>query len=328
MFHFCTLFDSRFLTRGLALYESLLGSGEDFQLYVFAFDDKCHEILKRLSLEKITAISLNEFEDEDLLAAKATRSRMEYCWTCTPSVIRYALDKFGLPTCTYIDADLYFYNSPQPLFDEMAGHSVLITEHRYTRRYDQSRKSGKYCVQFMAFRNDARARQALEWWRAACNAWCYARHEGGKFGDQKYLDDWTERFEGVHVLEHLGGGLAPWNTQQYEFSQRNERIVGRSRFSGREFDPIFYHFHHVTLYTNGQVDLSGYRLSPDVKALFYRPYLKHLCHIAQRLSALEDSPDVRGEVPLRLDGLRARLRRLKHYALSNIVIRDKFLASQ
>ncbi len=32
--------------------------------------------------------------------------------------------------------------------------SVLITDHRYTPIYDQSLKSGRYCVQFITFKND------------------------------------------------------------------------------------------------------------------------------------------------------------------------------
>ncbi|MFN3270416.1 MAG: hypothetical protein ACK42G_07510, partial [Candidatus Kapaibacteriota bacterium] len=44
--------------------------------------------------------------------------------------------------------------------------------------------------------------------------------------DQLYLDDWTERFKGVHVMKHLGGGLAAWNVQQYEFKNENEKILG------------------------------------------------------------------------------------------------------
>ena len=47
---FCTLFDSNYLTRGLAMYESLAKHCDDFHLFIFSFDDKCLEVLKKLKL--------------------------------------------------------------------------------------------------------------------------------------------------------------------------------------------------------------------------------------------------------------------------------------
>ena len=85
MYHFCTLFDSFYLTRGVAMYNSLEECGTDFHLYIFAFDDVSFEILNQLNLKHATIISLKEFEDEKLLDVKPSRSKAEYCWTCTSS---------------------------------------------------------------------------------------------------------------------------------------------------------------------------------------------------------------------------------------------------
>ena len=46
MMNFCTLFDSYYLDKGLALYSSLEKVSEDFTLYVFCFDEDSYEILK------------------------------------------------------------------------------------------------------------------------------------------------------------------------------------------------------------------------------------------------------------------------------------------
>lgn len=119
----------------------------------------------------------------------------------------------------------------------------MITEHRYTEKYDQTKTSGKYCVQFVFFKNDKRARKVLEWWREACLEWCYNRQEEGRFGDQKYLDDWCTRFEGVHELQHLGGGVAPWNMQQYTFINKRGKVYGIESSTKRVFNIVFYHFH-------------------------------------------------------------------------------------
>jgi hypothetical protein len=207
MYNYCTLFDSNYLTRGLAMYESLKLQTTAFHLYIFAFDDSAYKLLTKLNLEFVTVISLEQFEDEKLLAIKNTRGAGEYCWTCTPSTIKYCIEKFKLDECTYLDADLYFFGDPAILIEEMGDKSILLTEHRYTPAYDQSNTSGIYCVQFMTFKNTSDGMKALNWWRNACIDWCFARFEDGKFGDQKYLDDWTDRFEGVHVLQHLGGAI-------------------------------------------------------------------------------------------------------------------------
>ena len=89
MYNYCTLFDSKYLSRGLAMYESLKKHSNNFHLYIFAFDDKSYEILNKLSLDKVSVISLKDFENEELLAVKPTRSKAEYCWTCTSSVIKF-----------------------------------------------------------------------------------------------------------------------------------------------------------------------------------------------------------------------------------------------
>lgn len=279
--NFCTLFDSNFLVYGLALYESLKKNCQEFHLYVFAFDDECYNILKRLSLANVTTISLVEFEDEQLLSIKSSRTRGEYCWTCTPSTILYCLNKYNLPICTYLDSDIYFYNDPSILLKEIEDNDVIITEHRYTPKYDRTKDAGVYCVQFMTFRNTSNGLKVLNWWRNECIKWCFARHEDGKFGDQKYLDDWTERFKGVHVLKHLGGGVAPWNIQQYQ-SRGNRKLITKK--SNQIFDLIFYHFHDVKLHKHQlkYINLFNYDKSYKFFNLIYFPYIKHLISLVNK----------------------------------------------
>lgn len=249
MLNFCTLFDSVYLSRGVAMYESLKSQCVDFHLYIYAFDDVCYDFFCRNKLDYITVVSLDDFEDEELLSVKKSRSRGEYCWTCTPSIIKYTLEHYRLKDCTYLDADLYFFASPQVLLEEVGMNSVLITEHRYTKKYDQTNTSGKYCVQFVFFKNDERGRKVLEWWRNACLEWCYDRQEDGRFGDQKYLDDWMTRFEGVCELQYLGGGVAPWNMQQYTFIKKKSKVYGVENISEKRFEVVFFHFHSLAFFS-------------------------------------------------------------------------------
>jgi hypothetical protein len=292
MINFCTLFDSNYLTRGLAMYESLCRTTA-FHLFVIAFNDECYQYLERARLPHMTVIALKDFEDEALLRVKPNRSFAEYCWTCTPSVIQYCILNYNLSSCTYIDADMIFYNDPKILLDEMKGRSVLITEHRYTADYEQSAISGKYCVQFMCFKNNEAGMEVLNWWRERCLEWCYDRLEDGKFGDQKYLDDWTERFNCVHVMQYPGGGIAPWNVQQYDWIGTS---ILREKKSGKNYSLIFFHFHGVKFFTNGLISCCPpiYDLSREIKTGLYYPYFRMLITLEKQLRAEGVSFNING----------------------------------
>lgn len=285
--NFVTLFNSNYLSRGLLMYHSLHQFGLNFHLYVVAFDDITYDYFQKHPHENLTAISLAQFEDEKLLSIKSSRSAGEYCWTCTASTVLYAINTYQLQHCVYVDADMRFYSNPKPLFDEWGTKSTLITEHRYTPEYDQSAISGKYCVQFVGFRNDPDGIEALTWWRNSCIDWCYARAEDGKFGDQKYLDDWTKRFKNVHVLQHFGGGLAPWNMQQYDFRKENSKLIGKEILTGKEFEAVFFHFHGLKIYKDQVALLTGddYEMNPSVLELFYKPYVHDLIRISEKVHA-------------------------------------------
>ncbi|MFI5148633.1 MAG: glycosyl transferase [Bacteroidia bacterium] len=276
--NFCTLFNTAYLSRGLVLYQSLRTYAPESHLYVFAFDQQVFDFFKKENLPGLTVIPLSEFEDPELLRVKPSRSAAEYCWTSTPSTILFCIRKFNLPACTYVDADLCFYANPEVLLSEMGTDSVQITEHRYSREYDQSKASGKYCVQFMTFRNDKTGMIILESWRNSCLLWCYARVEEGKFGDQKYLDYWQDQFGHVNELKHPGGGLAPWNIQQYSFSVEGGILTGKVNSTGLLFNPVFYHFHDLKFYKDNLVLLTSslYEINGQVKSVFYKLYLKAL----------------------------------------------------
>ena len=280
--NFCILFDSNFLTLGYTMYTSLQKCCKNFHLYIFAFDDLAYEVLKQLNLPNVTVIALHEFEDEELLRVKPARTKGEYCWTCTGSTIKYCIEKFQLDHCTYLDADLYFFGDPETIVRELydAGKDVLITGHNYTKKHERiSKITGIYCVQFMVFKNTVEGMTVLNWWRNACIDWCYNRIEDGKFGDQKYLDDWPSKFSCVHVCTLPGAGIAPWNAADYDVvgqpSQGHPiQLVNRKKKVACEL--IFFHFHKFRLFENKVIWILGYRLPKKFMSHVYTPYT-HSC---------------------------------------------------
>lgn len=328
---FCTLFNSFYLPRGLLLYRSLENTGTDFHLYIFAFDEKAFQLLKKLNLRFATIISLQDFEDDKLKTVKPDRTLAEYCWTCTPATIVYVIEKFNEPACTYLDADMYFYQNPEVLFEEMGSNSVLLTEHRFPPKFNRSTLAGRFCVQFITFKNNSEGLNALYWWRDRCLEWCYNRYEDGKFGDQKYLDDWETRFESVHVLKHLGGGLAPWNAEQYSVVNRSgNKIFLSEKSSEKKFEAVFYHFHHVRFFKGGLVDLGWRYPGKSIIIQIYAPYILELMQTEAELKKLDSTFEI--PVPeytlIKHEGLKDTLKfwykkifRYNLFRTENIIIR-------
>jgi hypothetical protein len=137
---------------------------------------------------------------------------------------------------TYLDADLYFFGSPEPLFDEMGECFILIVPHRHAPEFSDAVRFGRYNVGFLSFRRSPVADACLRHWRNQCLEWCHDRCENGRFADQKYLDEWPTRFQGVCEVAHRGANVAPWNLSGYRVEIRREGVT-------MDGDPLlFYHF--------------------------------------------------------------------------------------
>lgn len=289
MLNFSTLFDHNYLSRALVLYESLRENcSEPFRLYTLATDDIAYNWLTQQKFDNIIIYSLHDLKTEYpvLERLQKERTRAEFSWTLSSFSTQYVLRKNDIESLTYLDADLCFYNDPKYLFDELKDESVIITPHNYTPRYDMTKTSGRYCVQFMYFKNNKDGNKVLEWWRAACEECCCASPMNGKFGDQKYLDDWLSRFPGiVHEEKHMGCGIAPWNVQQFDIEKKETKFLLRNKITKLQDNFIFFHFHGLKEGINKENkivwNLGEYELSNFELENLYRPYTQKLEEIAK-----------------------------------------------
>ncbi|OIO50758.1 glycosyl transferase [bacterium (Candidatus Gribaldobacteria) CG_4_10_14_0_2_um_filter_41_16] len=290
MYYFCTLFDKNYLFRGLALYDSLIRHCPDFKFWILCLDNEAYEMLEKLNLDKVVLISMAEFEDEELLAVKKTRSQLEYYWTLSPALPSYVLNKNPqIPSIAYLDSDLFFFADPKPLYDELGDGSVLIMEHKLPEGKKHKEKDvGKYNVGMMLFNNNAEGRKCLEWWRQKCNEWCYYKVEPTRFADQKYLDYFAEKFKGVVVSKHEGANLSYWNMKN--FRDRLKKIGGQIYIKGDQL--IFFHFSSIKFYDplskflpRGPLD--PYTLPSREKRLIYSIYFKATLYSIKKILAVD-----------------------------------------
>jgi hypothetical protein len=287
MRYFCTYFDSNYLLQGLALYRSLKQHSWPFTLWILCMDDPVFEVLTRLELKQTYLIPLRDLEkdDDQLRAAKQTRDVIEYYFTCTPCLPLYILrNNTDVDIITYLDADLFFFSDPVSLYEEMANHSIAITEHRFAPAIRHLACYGTYNVGWLSFRRDKMGLACLEWWRDRCIEWCHARYDGTRFADQKYLDEWPNLFERLIVLRHKGANLAPWNLGTSVIHRKGGSVWA----DGERL--IFFHFHGLKKVKEWLYypDLARYRVAASsiVRRHIYKPYIQSMVMIKAELGRL------------------------------------------
>jgi hypothetical protein len=290
--HYCTYFDSRYLPRGLALYHSLVRHAGNFCLWVLCLDEACLTTLRTLNLPNLRALPLAELEvgDPELRATKDHRSLIEYYFTCSPCWPYHILKtaECSPHEITYLDSDLYFFSSPEPVFDELAEGSVAIVPHRLTPEIQRKfGRFGAYNVGWLTFRATPDGLACLDWWRQRCIDWCFDRVEADRYADQKYLERFQELFPGVVVIQHPGVNLAPWNLGRHTVSCQGKQVL----VDGKGL--IFFHFQGLSQVAGRIFDgnLVPYRacMTKMIRREIFQPYVTELYELQSRYAA--DSPN-------------------------------------
>jgi Nucleotide-diphospho-sugar transferase len=280
--YFCSHLNRGYLAKALALYESLQRHHADARLFLLCLDDDSYDILARLALSRLELVRHHEFEDDALRAARSNRSEREYCYTCSASFPYWLLQhRPEIDLLTFLDADTFFFSDPEPLFAELGGGSVAITEHRFPEMWKHHEDCGIYNSGFASFRRDPNGLACVQWWHESCLAWCHDWIDGDRYSDQKYLEQWPRRFGGVVVLRHKGANVAPWNVPVYRIHQDQGQAAG---VMVDDQPLVFYHFCGVRkpapgLY-NSSVDTP---MSRALRRQVYGPYVAALHRWQRRI---------------------------------------------
>lgn len=294
MNHYCTYFDRGFLAQGVALWRSLAKHDLDAVLWVLALDDFTAEVLREVGGTRLRVVPLADVEagDAELAAAKANRTRVEYFFTLSPCWPRWLLAKYGagaggIERLTYLDADLFFFTSPEPIFSAMdaVSASVVVTAHRFPVWLRHYERHGKFNVGVLAWRNNPAGRACLDDWRARCLEWCFDRLEPTRYADQKYLDAWPERLgPALLVLPHPGVNLAPWN-----WAGRMITVAADGAVRVEERPLVVFHFARFRpvrgdgWWQSGQLD---YGVMPwGLRNAIYGPYVRALLAARAEIAA-------------------------------------------
>lgn len=277
MRHYCTYFDANYLTRGLALHRSLQAHAGEFELVILCMDEAVEADLRTRHLPQARLLPVAELTAQypALAAARADRTKLEFYFTCTSWLMRHLLPTVPAgELLTYLDSDLYFFSSPQPIYDEIGPASIAITPHRFPASLAHLERYGRFNVGWVSFRHDATGLACAADWADQCAAWCFNLLEADRYADQKYLDAWPRKFPGTVELKHPGVNVAPWNVKDCAITAGKQGIHINKR------PLVFYHFHALVPLGENLFDPSLHKydatLTPGLRTHVYLPYLKLL----------------------------------------------------
>lgn len=305
MNYYCTHSDINYLAKGIALYRSIYDKDTNFKLYYLCTDDESYKVLTKMGLPFVAPISLANLEQMDAELSKARNNPAsqygdaysQFCWTLTPYFINwllsYELPKFA--SLLYCDADLYFYHSPQLIFDACQGNSVGIHTHQFESYNPDTNNVGEFNVGCVYFYNDHGGKWISNKWKKwLLNPKNEYYQKYGTCGDQKYLDLFIPLFKdlGVCVFDRGHNILhgAPWNFTRYHFDLNNH-----VHKHGEQSQPlVFNHFSHFVLNQDGSWRSSDHGewnqdgkpiedYHPQLKT-WYTNYAKELYNIQQLIN--------------------------------------------
>jgi hypothetical protein len=274
--HYCTYFDSNYLPRGIAMIRSLRRHDPNALIYVLCLDDNTFDVMAASS-ENVTLIHIDELlsADPEFADSRNNRTLIEWYFTATSCLVNYIVKKY--PTINnlyYLDSDLYFYNSVQPLIEESKNAAAQIIEHRFSKQMQHLLVYGRFNVGWIGFSTTAEGLALIHDYRSSCIDWCYEKLEGDRYGDQKYLDQWPQKFPSCVISKHLGANVAVWN-----ISDRTLTRQGKDTFID-DSKLIFYHFQGVARLKSGNYVIKGDPLLlGNYFELLYASYLNELGEI-------------------------------------------------
>ena len=272
---YCTLSDKKYLKQGIALIESLKNvSSKDFKMYYLCLDSDTYESVRRYTCVEAVMLETVEESRKEIVDYKNRKQYNEYCWSLASTFSRYLLDT-GVEEVMYIDSDIYFYQDPEIIFDELGEKSIGIIRHRHNT---SDSPDGEFNVGIIYFKNDKDGLECLRWWNdCLLND---SRPDLSTCGDQKYLEEFP-RMYATAILDETFAHGAPWNFRLYVYDNLDK---DGTLVWGDKVQPfVFNHFSRFSIEHPTSGNYADHTLNYQVFTIpalnkMYRDYAKELAN--------------------------------------------------
>ncbi len=235
MTYFCTYFDKNFLSRGLAMMESLHKYNKKIIFYVLVIDHQTQKKLNILKKKYIKVLTLEKLYKiyPEIKNQKNKRELNEFCFLLTPYLVEYCLKILNLKRIFYTDADLFFFDGCDKIIKKLDKFSIISSVHNFNKNNKfQELINGKFNVGFLGFKKNKISLKCLNLWKKQCffSTTTHKSFETIIKGDQLYLNEWPQRYKNnFYPITNKFFNIGAWNINDFKFSIKNKIILSNNR---------------------------------------------------------------------------------------------------
>ena len=278
-----TICSVNYLAQARTLGDSLRQTNPDYT-YVIGLVDKLSvanlpaELMPEYDMLEVDQIGIPDF------AAMCDRYDITELNTAVkPFYIDFFYKKYpNAKQIIYFDPDIIVYQPLSKLNQDLEQYSLVLTPHTCSPTPDWKRpneqhhlNTGIFNLGFIGLRNDAIARQFVEWWKQRLVYECRIDLCEGLFVDQHWVNFAPIYYDNVLIDRHLGYNVAYWNLHERYLSADE---TGQWRVNETDF-LLFFHYSGYNPYRPDEVSKYQTRYTfvqtttneqsrPDAKPLF------------------------------------------------------------
>jgi hypothetical protein len=244
---YCTIITANYFFYAKTLCDSIKKNGATASFKVLIVDDY-PKTYKYEGIEIISFIEIAESlpSDYELIKKYENDKESNLRWALKPLLLKYLINYKKFEKVLFLDPDLYFYQNPTFLFDELEMADVIITPH--WRSKDPIKDASNFNLLFSEglynagfFGCNAKSINILDWWLKVCS---YKMEKAdGFYVDQGYLNLMPIYFSSqVKLIDHKGCNVSNWNLIECERSEKGGEV-----FINNKHPIVFIHFTNATI---------------------------------------------------------------------------------
>lgn len=239
-----TIVAKNYLSFALTLGDSLKQQSSELDFLIFIVDD-LNGVSNELA-NKYKTIIVGEGIVSDYKEMAFKYNVTEYSTAIKPFIFNYLFKDYNYTRIIYSDPDIYFYQSPNNIYNLLDNNFCVITPHiinietaHKSEATDQGLLfAGIYNLGFIALRKSIESATLLNWWSNRLRNFCYGDKLESLHTDQKWIDFIPSYFPNkVNISHNYGLNIAYWNIHERDLKIQDNVLVVNN-----DIPVVFLHF--------------------------------------------------------------------------------------